>query len=100
MKRSELEKLIKEAVAQNIQTKKDVNNTPDEIMFRKAIEANPTIKTRLSAISSVMELDGFFKTLISYTQLDKVSKMSILSSLKKGLDNISTEPMITTKKQQ
>ena len=97
MKKSELEKLIKEAIAQNM-PKQDVNNTSDEVMFRKAIEANPAIKTRLSAIGSVTELDGFFKTLISYTQLDKVSKTTILASLKKGLDSLSSEPTISTKK--
>ncbi len=97
MKKSELEKLIKEAIA-NATLPKDVNNTSDETMLIKAIEANPSIKTRLGTISNINELDGFFKTLLSYTQLDKVSKSMIMASLKKSLDSISSEPIITTKK--
>ncbi len=97
MKTSELKKLIKEAIA-NSQNQVDVENTPDEKMLRDAIEASSSVKTRLGAISNINELDGFFKALISFTQIEKASKMTIMSSLKKALDSISSEPIITTKK--
>jgi hypothetical protein len=76
-----------------------LNNTPDEVMLGKSIEANSTLKSKLATIGSPSELDGFFKTLLSYTQLSAVSKSTIMSSLKKALDDMSAEPSITTKEQ-
>ena len=102
MKQSELRKLIKEAIKDadpNLGKIKDPNDTSDERMLKLIIDANNQLKTRLGTISTVQELDGFFKTLMSYTQIENVSKMTIMTSLKKGLDSISPNTStITTKK--
>lgn len=90
---------VKEAAPEMDAPSVDLSNTPDEVMLGKAIEANSTLKSKLATISSASELDGFFKILLSYTQLSAISKSTIMSSLKKALDDMSAEPSITTKEQ-
>jgi hypothetical protein len=90
---------VKEAAPEMDALSVDLSNTPDEVMLGKAIEANSTLKSKLATIGSASELDGFFKILLSYTQLSAISKSTIMSSLKKALDDMSAEPSITTKEQ-
>ena len=94
-----VENEVKEAAPEMGAPAATLNNTPDEVMLGKAIEANTTLKSKLATIGSPSELDGFFKILLSYTQLNAVSKSTIMSSLKKALDDMSAEPSITTKEQ-
>ena len=87
---------VKEAAPEMDAPGVDLNNTPDEDLLQQAIDANSTLKNKLKNIGSVSELDGFFRTIISYTSID-TSKSTILASLKKALDDMSAEPTISTK---
>ena len=87
---------VKEAAPEMGAPSVDLNNTPDEDLLKQVIDASSTLKNKLANIGSISELDGFFKTLISYTSIE-TSKSNIVASLKKALDDISDEPTISTK---
>jgi len=93
-----VENEVKEAAPETTALSVDLNNTPDEDLLNQAIEASSTLKNKLANIGSISELDGFFKTLISYTSIE-TSKSNIVASLKKALDDMSDEPTISTKEQ-
>lgn len=80
----------------------DINtvNTPDEKRLKGAIEINTLMISRLNDIGdNVSELDGFFKTLLDFTSLNKVPKSTVVASLIKALKELSPESTtITTKK--
>lgn len=89
---------VKEAAPEMGVPAVDLNNTPDEDLLKQVIDASSTLKNKLKNIGSISELDGFFKTLISYTSIE-TSKSNIVASLKKALDDMSAEPTISTKEQ-
>jgi hypothetical protein len=66
-------------------------NTSDEKALEKMLSQSPAILNRLKAIEQINELDGFFKVIIQKTNLNKVSKQTIMNSLRTALTSIAPD---------
>lgn len=74
----------------------DVINKPDEKRLQSALKMNKILLSLLKNIDST-ELDGFFKTLLNLTSLEKTSKASIMAALGRALKDMNaTSSDITT----
>ena len=74
-------------------------NTSDEKKLEDAIKQSSYIKSRLENIGTIQELDGFFKTVLSFTSIDDISKTNLITALRKAMEDINPgSPTITTKK--
>jgi hypothetical protein len=74
-------------------------NTTDEKSFQTALENDPAIKNKLNNITSIDELDGIFKLILSKVSFKDISKSNIINALSKALKELEpTSSTITTKK--
>jgi hypothetical protein len=69
----------------------DLNNTTDEQVLAKLLEKTPALLVKLKNISQPNELDGFFKIFIEKTGIEKANKQTIITALRKALEDLAPD---------
>lgn len=65
------------------------SNTADEKNLSKSLDKSPLVKQAMGRINSTNELDGSLETLISNLGLQNMPKSSILTAIKKALEDLA-----------
>ena len=88
MKKVKMPKTVKEAM--EVDPKGGLINTPDEDMFMKRLQQSTGLIQALSKINSPAELDGLFDAILNDTSVSNISKQTIISALRKVLDQMDS----------
>jgi len=95
MKKVKMPKAVKEAMEVDPQGK--LADTPDEDMFVKRLQQSTGLIQALSKINSPAELDGLFDAILNDTSISNMSKQTIVSALRKVLDQMDSSNWSSSK---
>ena len=88
MKKVKMPKTVKEAM--EVDPKGGLVDTPDEDVFIKRLQQSTGLIQALSKINTPAELDGLFDAILNDTSVSNLSKQTIVSALRKVLDQMNS----------
>ena len=88
MKKVKMPKTVKEAM--EVDPQGGLVNTPDEDIFVKRLQQSTGLIQALSKINTAAELDGLFDAILNDTTLSNISKQTIVTALRKVLDQMDS----------